>query len=444
MILSELRQDTDIITWLDNLNGSKQTVKSYLQAMQAFTEFTKLSPEELLTEAENEAHNRQRKLKGYLIGFRKSQQDKGLADLTVRARMAGVKSFYESFEIVIPKLQGDRRRPRTIPENNEIPTKEDLQECLNVCDPLERAVLLVGASSGLASQEVRDLKLMDFIKGIDSTSGACVLHVTRQKTGTSFYTFLSAEAVNAVNDYLAYRNRETKAAGEKRENQLKKQRTTEDSYLFILRSVPEEYLTTGNEKLRQMTENAVLKLYRSISEKARKNTKEGSYNVIRSHTMRKYFNSAMLNAGADSFFTEFVIGHTLDDTRAAYFRASPNELLKIYLKFMPHITIQKEVDVAASPEYREIAKENDILRAETARHIVERQEISVMENRFKRLAERQLKTDIREVETLYADGKISKEERDLQLAILKIGYKTDIGEITEAEGNKQIEKLMSS
>jgi len=29
--------------------------------------------------------------------------------------------------------------------------------------------------------------------------------------------------------------------------------------------------------------------------------KVGAFNVIRSHNMRKFFNSAMLNAGADSF-----------------------------------------------------------------------------------------------------------------------------------------------
>lgn len=335
--------------------------------MQAYTEFTKLTPEELLEEAEIEATNRHRKLKGYLIGFRKSLQDKGLADLTVRARLAGVKSFYESEDIIVPKLQGERRKARTLAENNEIPSKVDLQECLKVSDPLEKAVLLVGASSGLASQEVRDLKLKSFLNGLDVESGTVTLHIVRQKTGTQFYTFLSVEAVQAVNEYLAWRDREAKAAGEKRENQLKKQRTTEESYLFILRSVPDEYLNTNDESLRQMTENAILKLYRSISEKARKNTKEGSYNVIRSHTMRKYFNSAMLNAGADSFFTEFIIGHTLDDTRAAYFRASPKDLLKIYLKFMPYLTIQVNLDVSESPEYQRIKEENEVLKVEAYR-----------------------------------------------------------------------------
>ena len=376
--MQELRQDSNINVWLDNLNGSKQTVKSYLQAMQAYTEFTKMSTEELITEAENEAVSRaltrHRKLKGYLIGYRKSLQDSGLADLTVRARMAGVKSFYESFEIVLPKLQGERRKAKTLTDNNTIPSKEDLQECLGECDVLEKAVLLVGASSGLASNEVRNLKLKDYKKGLDE-SGVCTLPLIRQKTGVEFITFLSSEATKAVNKYLEDRDLEIKTEGIKRKNQVEKQKTTDDSYLFILRSIPDDYLISRDEELRKMTENAILKLYRNISRKAKKNTKEGSYNVIRSHTMRKYFNSAMLNAGADSFYVEFFMGHALDDTQSAYFRAIPEKMKQIYLKYVPYLIVEKSLDVSVSPEFIQMFEENKNLKIENERVSIDRLEI---------------------------------------------------------------------
>jgi hypothetical protein len=47
---------------------------------------------------------RHRKIKAYLIGFRKYLQDKGLAELTVKLRLSGVKSFYKLFDIEIPSL----------------------------------------------------------------------------------------------------------------------------------------------------------------------------------------------------------------------------------------------------------------------------------------------------------------------------------------------------
>lgn len=51
-----------------------------------------------------------------------------------------------------------------------------------------------------------------------------------------------------------------------------------------------------------------------LRKKAGKNVGLGKWNYIRSHTMRKYFNSTLLNAGANSFFTEFLMRYKLDDT----------------------------------------------------------------------------------------------------------------------------------
>src|SRR5690606_22944794 len=102
------------------------------------------------------------------------------------------------------------------------------------------------------------------------------------------------------------------------------------------------------------------------------------YNAVRSHTMRKYFNSALLNGGCDSFFVEYCMGHTLDDTRAAYFRGSPEKLKEIYEKYIPYLTIQKELNISESPEYIKIKSENEVLAREAVRATVEREEIQRM------------------------------------------------------------------
>jgi hypothetical protein len=80
--------------------------------------------------------------------------------------MAGIRSFHQSFDIELPKLQGERRKARTREENREIPTKEDLQTVLKICDPLEKAVLLTGVSSGLSSVEIQNITITDFKKGM--------------------------------------------------------------------------------------------------------------------------------------------------------------------------------------------------------------------------------------------------------------------------------------
>lgn len=375
--LDELREDSLLSEWLDNLNAATNTEEAYLQGVQAYLNFTGMTPEQLITEAEDEITDgvlmRRRKIKKYLIDFRKHLQDKGLADFSIRSRMTGVRSFYNSFEIELPKLQGDKRRARTLEGNKDIPTKEDLQDILRVCDPLERAMVLVGASSGLASNEIRHLKIKQFKNGYDTETGITTLEITRGKTGVEFITYLTPEASRAVTEYLDFRGRDVKAATCRRKQQLEKQRiVSDDGYLFILRQVPDEFLESQDDELRKLTENAIQKLYRAISDKANKNTKADCYNVIRSHTMRKYFNSVMLNKGCDSFRVEFFMGHQLDNTRAAYFRASPKELKEIYKQYIPYLTIVGEaVSIADSPEWRDLKDENARLKALAEKYYID-------------------------------------------------------------------------
>ena len=396
--------------WFRDINAKDHTKKSYFQSMQTYTEFTCMTPEELITEAEEEAGlpARKRQLKDHILDFRDHLQKQGLSDFTIKNRIAAVKSFYGSFDIVPPKIRGESR-PVTKKENNKIPTKEDIQDCLAVCDPLEKAIMLAGISSGLASNEIRNLKLAEFKAGYDSETQITTLPLRRGKTGVDFVTFFSPEASKAIWAYLEYRDRSKKIDVISRKQRIEKQRTTEDSYLFIMKNIPDEYLETRNEELRKITETAMLKLYRGISEKARKSTKSGSYNYVRSHTMRKYFNSALLNVGCDSFHTEFWMGHTLDDTQAAYFRANPTALREIYQKYVPYLTIQKELNVAESPEYIRMKNENEILARETAKATVEREEIKRMKADFDKQIEKIQKQVY--VQKLENQLKIAKIER---------------------------------
>ncbi|MGB9940237.1 tyrosine-type recombinase/integrase [Methanosarcina sp.] len=414
MKIYELKQDEFIKEWLLNLNPVENTENAYLQGMQAYTDFVGKSSKELILEAEGEITSgilpRQRKIKTYLMRFKKQMQDQNLADFTIRGRITGVRSFYKSFDIEIPNLQSDKRRARTIKENNLVPKKEDLQDVLKVCDPLEKAIMLTGISSGLSSNEIQNLKLDDFKKGYDSKTGITTFNLTRGKTGVEFVTFLSPEASKAVLDYLEFRDRDIKAATCRRKQQVEKQRTLDnDGYLFILRQVPDEFLQTQDDELRKLTENAISKLYRAISDKAKKSTKQGFYNVVRSHTMRKYYNSAMLNAGADSQFVEFTMGHSLGETKHAYYRPDNKQLKEMYQKFIPYLTIEKSLDISVSPEYLAIVRENEILRSETARHVVERREVQDLKaeiERMKQLEREKESLDTVIMEAIAADPKI--------------------------------------
>ena len=380
MAKPQLKDETLILDWFDTINASDNTKRNYLTAMQFFTEWTDKTPEELINEAEGEIKSgilpRQRNIKTYFIKFRKSLQDHGSAPMTVKTHMSGIKSFYRTFDIEIPTLPKSSTKAKPREENNEIPTLEDLRVVLKVCDPLERALVLVGVSSGLSSNEIINLKVKDFKYGFDEKTNITTLKLRREKTKIDLITFLSPEASQAVQDYLNYRNKTIKTENERRLTILDKQKVFSDNdFLFIGYYISDAFLKSKDDKVRKLKTGTFMHIFRSISENAQKNATKGNWNLIRSHNMRKFFNSALLNAGADSFFTEFLMGHTLDATKVAYYRANTEQLKETYKNYIPYLTIQKALNISESPEYQSITKENQVLRAETAKHIVERTEL---------------------------------------------------------------------
>ena len=397
--MNELREDSTITEWLNIINTRPNTERNYLLGFQWFTEWTGKEPEALLLEAEQEIKDgflmRQRSIKKYIIGFRKYLQDKGNAPQTIKGYLTGVKSFYTAFDIEIPKSHSAGNKAQTLKKHKEIPTKEDIQEVLKVCDPLEKAILLVGISSGLSAHEIINLKVKDFKKGYDPETGITTLDLRRGKVDFDFVTFLSPEASRAVQDYLTYRARTVKTGENRRLNQLEKQRVFSDNgHLFIKRKIDPIYLKNRDDDLRKLDQDSIMKVYRFMSEKAQKNTPAGDWNLIRSHNMRKYFNSALLNAGADSFHVEFFMGHTLDDTRAAYFRADTEKLKEIYKKYIPFITIEKALDPEQHPDFIRMKNETETYARAAANAAVERNELIELRAEIEKIKEDKLRDDL--------------------------------------------------
>lgn len=374
----------EVTDWINTLNPARNTENNYLLAIKVFCEWSGKTPGELLSEAETEIKNgtlmRQRSIKRYIIGFRRMLQDKGYAPMTVKGYMSGIKSFYSTNDIELPKLP-KTEKVRALEIHKAVPSKEDIQAVLKICDPLEKALLLTGIAGGLASNEIINLRISDFKNGYDPETDITTLSLRRRKVQFDFITFLTPEASKAIWDYLNYREREVIIDCKRRQRQRDKQKIYSDNdYLFIGRKIPDTFLHSKNEAERKLERDALMRIYRVISEKARLSTPVGNWNIIRSHNMRKYFNSALLNANCDSFIVEFFMGHTLDDTRSAYFRAQPDRLREIYKKYIPYLTIQKELDISESTEFQKLKSENEILIREAVRATVEREELKGLHN----------------------------------------------------------------
>jgi len=152
----DLKDDPTITTWLDTINKKPKTVKNYLIGFQKYIEFTGLTPEQLLNEAEEEYTKRvlvgRSKIITRRLAFRKHLKD-NYAPTSVRNFMNCVNSFYRANYLEVPKLMGDQEA-EPLEVNTKRITKDDIRDVLKVADVLEKAILLVGVSSGLAEADI--------------------------------------------------------------------------------------------------------------------------------------------------------------------------------------------------------------------------------------------------------------------------------------------------
>jgi site-specific recombinase XerD len=395
----ELINDPVISQWIETANVKPNTRNSYLMGMQKYLEFTGLTPEELLNEAESEnIHEpsiRKRKILTRRLAFRKHLiENTELSPNSVRNMMNGIKSFYKSAYLSVPELP----RMGTIepqPENIAFITKDEIREILNVADPLEKAIVLVGVSSGLAAADICNLKVGNFKNGYDDKTKITMLQLTRIKTGVKFVTFLSPEASTAVWNYLKYRDRQPKRRTKERLDETEKQHVTRDEgYLFIVRHVRNRYLDIPlnetdkqwkeREDIRKIDENVFSHIYAKLAEKCQKCSIKG-WSIVRSHNMRKFFNSTLLNAGLEYIFVDYMMGHKPDAVDGAYANHDPLKLKERYKEYIPHITITDELNIFENPQYQQLLREHEMLAKETAKIMVDKADYDVLNSKLEEM-----------------------------------------------------------
>lgn len=404
MTMSDLRDDKIITNWLADIGAADNTTESYLSGMKQFTDYTKKTPQQLIQEAEAEIKSgllmRERNVGVYLREFRKQLEDRNVAPLTLKNRMNAVCSFYNHYEIQLPALPRNMQKAKPELKRNNKLSKGDIQEILEHADLLERAVILVGVSSGLSVNEIINLKVRDFYDSYNIETGITTLHLIRQKTKFEFVTFLTPEASKAVKAYLDYRERKSTTNRTAMFNQLKKQRIILDKdgkpsrhgYLFVARIVPEQYHKVKNpiekEELRKLDRGSILAMYRRLNEEAQKSTEHGEWNIIRSHNVRKYFFNQLDKVMKEKDKLEFMMAHEVEGSKKHYkWNQDPTELLEEYKKHMHVLMIEKEFDPTESLAFQVMVKENAELKQIAATATVENEEIKALRVEIENLKE---------------------------------------------------------
>lgn len=370
----ELRKDPtmlSVLSFTDRVN----THKKYIHSLSKYTEWTKMTTDELVNEANSEWNlpMGQRKVIRKIKGFIAYLNTLDLAPTTKRLHANDVICFYTRQYIEIPDDLLSDKPPRPLDENQHIPTLDEMRIFIQSCNPRNRAIVLSQSSSGMGRSEICSLKVRHFKGGYDPATQTCTLKIRRVKTDYDYVTFLNPEACKAIQAYIDLRNNPIKHHGKRLANYLAKHRIySDDDYLFIKDDLPDSVLEplekTGrvNEELRRLKPRDLDIMYRVVYIKAGfKKTKQRV--DIRSHNVRKFFSHNMLENEADLGFVDFAMGHKVDSTHAAYNKPAIERMKKKYLHFMQYVTITEKIEYK-SIETEEFKKVTAALDAERAKN----------------------------------------------------------------------------
>lgn len=328
------------------------TRQGYEIYIREYTNYFGLSMSDLLTEAELEEEKgvrwKHRKLRKRLIEYRTYLYDRH-AVTTAKTRFSKILSFYRHFEIEIHQLPKFNLR-NTVPvrqlEASDLLTKEILREAIDICSPVMKAIILFMSSSGCARTETRNLTILDYMKATENYHNGGTIYeiietlnqitdvvptykILRVKTNKYYTTFSSPESVTAINNYLLSRP----------------ERLTPEHPLF---KIGESYFIQSFIKL-----NHQLGL-----------GKVGNYNRLRSHSLRKYHATTLMNDGMSRDLVNDLQGRTKPTTDNSYFYTDVEILKKEYTKHLPILMLGKDIEkiTVKSKEYLELENQNRTLQ----------------------------------------------------------------------------------
>lgn len=353
---------------------SPGSIKIYNNALNKYCEFTGMTLNELLTEADNDERNgkpwKERKLKDRLLNFKVYLIEKGYVDSTVQDYVKKVKGFYRHHYIEIhsisEKAKGKKFNPITF---TQLPNIKILKQAIDISThPLIKAFILFLSSSGLSKVDALKLTLNDWLIATSQYTNdekdvykainilrkrddvVPTFSMRRTKTKKFFTTFCSPEATLAICNYLDSR----------------KDHMTPESKLF------------------KKSESWFDRVFHELNTKLELGETDNGYIILRCHNLRKFHSTSLKNDGLSIDFVNALQGKSKTTVDEVYFLDDPETLKQEYIKHLNCLTVNMDVHNVdfKSKEYIELESENNELRKqndETTRRLDNLEKI-VMKN----------------------------------------------------------------
>lgn len=341
--------------WFNARDLAENTRINYTQSLTKYSKFAQKTLEELLEEAEDEEEQgikkRKRKIGKYITGFRSQLQEEGKAPNSIRGHINAVKGFYRNFDIGFPDIKVKTGDISLEDNYGKLLTREDILKLVAAAaNPRDRAIIYTMALTGLSQAEVRSITIRKYFEAAnvksfedlferenEILSDVLTLNLTRGKVRYRHTTFLPPEA-----------NREIIAYFRDRCYGLNPKVFPDDLEGPVFVNVKGKPLSTRN----------VSEIYYKVGKRAGFTKRPGAYSFWRSHAMRKYFNSVIINTLGDHILADYLSGRKIDRVKRAYWYADPKKLKERYLVALPFLSLDevKVLDIETE-ERKKILKE---------------------------------------------------------------------------------------
>src|SRR5215472_2900218 len=233
---------------------------------------------------------------------------------SIKLYLNGVKSFLEFNEIALPWNKIAKFLPDDVTNSYRSYTKEEIKKLLSIADPRDRCIILLMASSGIRVGAIQTLKVKS-IKRLDGDVG--IVTVYPESKDSVYATLVTPEFLSSLDEYLKYR----KSQGEK---------ITAESWLI------RDKFATFSKKTNRPIPPSGKSIRKQMSFLLRKAGLPFE-DLQPDHSLRKFFNTALMNSDVAYTFKELLMGHSVKLDNVYYDKNNEKSQQKIMLEYMKAI-----------------------------------------------------------------------------------------------------------
>ena len=395
-----MKTDALLQTYFLENDLSDSAKRTYTRVVKRFEKHTDRELSEILEIAEKEEKElkwQKSTLYYFLTSFRKHLYDT-LQPSTAQLYFTIIKTVLRYFDVNILPLKSfnTKRYPKVELTPEDIITQEELKVCANVKGPLLKAISLFMSSGGFSLVDALNLTIQDYLQAAqgyynlpytNSSHIIPILHelnkrndvvpvfnkLRRQKTGVQYTTFISPEAVNAVNNYLIYR--------EKKEI---------ESIARYNKKHPDDPKTYPGLQLHDPlfdgSIGSVERMFREANDAVGLG-KAGNYVKFAPHMMRRYHTTQLYAAGLTEYEINLLQGRkSYEVIHQSYLRVKTETLKEKYIEALPYLVlddvyrVKSELDITLEKN-TELQNENELLKVANEKY---KKAVEDIDNRIER------------------------------------------------------------